>query len=318
MDPNASLSILRMGGLKTMKNKSCSILRLQFGTSAENDLSFIAVPNYVWITDLVTITWKKKWNGQNIFSWPSQVLYHCTLVSSFKFHLDLKTGYAWLEASHWNDTIKVCHFCCDKEENEVVIITFSVIADIRYDFFLFIFWEKITREGESYLNLRTMLEKCYKRHKLIVKKINLDTEARKPYFKIVKWWSNQESAVGGTKQLFFKLECFTGWVTQQQHKIWEKMWPSVAEGFASPMPIQANRVIVRDHFFRCCHSNTGQIFRSIKKGEKKWKDKSVMMPSPTTLLRPPGKGWCPNLKRVKILNVAQQITKGNLKARNQA
>lgn len=203
MDPNASLSILRMGGLKTMKNKSCSFLRLQFGTSAENDLSFIAVPNYVWITDLVTITWKKKWNGQNIFSWPSQVLYHCTLVSSFKFHLDLKTGYAWLEASHWNDTIKVCHFCCDKEENEVVIITFSVIADIRYDFFLFIFWEKITREGESYLNLRTMLEKCYKRHKLIVKKINLDTEARKPYFKIVKWWSNQESAVGGTKLSYF-------------------------------------------------------------------------------------------------------------------
>lgn len=203
MDPNASLSILRMGGLKTMKNKSCSFLRLQFGTSAENDLSFIAVPNYVWITDLVTITWKKKWNGQNIFSWPSQVLYHCTLVSSFKFHLDLKTGYAWLEASHWNDTIKVCHFCCDKEENEVVIITFSVIADIRYDFFLFIFWEKITREGESYLNLRTMLEKCYKRHKLIVKKINLDTEARKPYFKIVKWWSNQESAAGGTKLSYF-------------------------------------------------------------------------------------------------------------------
>lgn len=111
-------------------------------------------------------------------------------------------------------------------------------------------------------------------------------------------------------QLFFKLECFTGWVTQQQHRLWEKMWPSVAEGFASSMPIQANKAIVRDHFFRCCHSNTGQIFRSIKKGEKKWKYKSVMMPSPTTLLRPPGKGWCPNLKRVKILNVAQLITKG--------
>lgn len=59
------------------------------------------------------------------------------------------------------------------------------------------------------------------------------------------------------------------------------------------------------------------FFRSTKKGEK-WKYKSVVMPSATTLLRPPGKGWYPNLKRVKILNVAQQITEGNLKARNQA
>lgn len=183
-------------------------------------------------------------------------------------------------------------------------------------FFLFIFCEKITREGKSYL--RTMLEKCYKRHKLIVKKINLDTEARKLYFRMVKWWSSQETAVGRNKtQLFFKLECFTGWVTHQQHRLWEETWPSVVEGLASSMPTQANRATVHDHFFRCCQSNTEDIFRSIKKGEK-WKYESAMMPLPTTLLRPPSKGWCPNLNCVKILNIARQITEGNLKAQNQA